>query len=198
MVLPNLPNLTSLHILNCTKVDENAVLELIVHTPQLQSLALTSYVSTLSCFPCHLVTHFPQSISETVPEVVSPLPFLRHLAIDAHHRKSTKEAAFHQIMLELSQSWSCPLSSFSLKLSEKTTLSHAFIKDFIKTHRETLVHLSFRNCALTQDSTMLMFRKCKALETLRMGVPVKEIVSHLTQRPSNIVHLLCRAAHSSI
>ncbi|KAI0681732.1 hypothetical protein C8Q76DRAFT_637468 [Earliella scabrosa] len=158
MVLPNLPNLTSLHILNCTKVDENAVLELIVHTPQLQSLALTSY-----------------SISETVPEVVSPLPFLRHLAIDAHHRKSTKEAAFHQIMLELSQSWSCRLSSFSLKLSEKTTLSHAFIKEFIKAHRETLVHLSFRNCALTQDSTMLMFRKCKALETLRMGVPVKEI-----------------------
>ena len=44
VVLPQLPKLNSLHIMNCPKVDQSAVLLLLVHTPELQSLAFTSYV----------------------------------------------------------------------------------------------------------------------------------------------------------
>ncbi len=48
-VFPNLPLLTSLHVINCGKIDQNAVLELLVHVSQLQSLAFTCYVSTALC-----------------------------------------------------------------------------------------------------------------------------------------------------
>ena len=47
-VLPSLPSLTSLHVLGCPKVDQHSILTLIAHTPQLQSLAFTSYVRTSS------------------------------------------------------------------------------------------------------------------------------------------------------
>lgn len=45
IILPSLPHLTRLHVINCTKVDHTAMLRVISHTPNLESLAFTSYVS---------------------------------------------------------------------------------------------------------------------------------------------------------
>ena len=44
--LPNLPLLNSLHIIHCHKIDQSAMLRLFEFTPQLQSLAFTTVVST--------------------------------------------------------------------------------------------------------------------------------------------------------
>lgn len=86
-------------------------------------------------------------------------------------------------MLMFMRSWACPLKSFSLKLSEKIALSEPFIKDLVKSHRKTLVHLSLRNCGLAHDSTKLIFGKCKLLETAKLTVPTKEIVSRVLDLP---------------
>ncbi|KAI0767457.1 hypothetical protein C8Q74DRAFT_1280534 [Fomes fomentarius] len=160
VVFPNLPLLTSLHVINCSKIDQNVVLELLVHVPQLQSLAFTCY--DLDC---------------SVPDTISPLPALRHLSVDTYCRASPIEHTpkFCKDMLMFMRSWACPLKSFSLKLSEKIALSESFIKDLVKTHRKTLVHLSLRNCGLAHDSTKLIFSKCNLLETAKLTVPTKEI-----------------------
>ena len=42
----HLPHLTGLHVINCSKLDHNAVLRLTSYTPDLRSLSFTSWAST--------------------------------------------------------------------------------------------------------------------------------------------------------
>lgn len=59
-VLMHLPGLTGLHVLGSPKVDHIVLLKLLVHTPQLESLSFTAYVSTfLSVDPISPLTLDP-------------------------------------------------------------------------------------------------------------------------------------------
>lgn len=54
--LVHLPNLTGLHIINCSKVDHTAVFRVTAHTPLLESLSFTSAVRSLSfCIVIQLI-----------------------------------------------------------------------------------------------------------------------------------------------
>lgn len=46
-VLANLPNLTALHVVGCTKIDHHSVLSQTSHIPLLESLSVTSWVGFL-------------------------------------------------------------------------------------------------------------------------------------------------------
>ncbi|KAI0752686.1 hypothetical protein C8Q80DRAFT_1095778 [Daedaleopsis nitida] len=159
-VLADLPLLNSLHVLNCPKVDQSAVLHLVTYTPQLQSLAFTSYPT-----------------ARAIPIVISPLPLLRHLAIDTQCAPTPDNTTptLWTTILNYTRMWSCPLKSLSLKLSEKITLGDHFVQSLVNGHKATLTHLALRNCTLSRESTMLVCRKCRELETLKLNVPVKEL-----------------------
>ncbi|TFK84998.1 hypothetical protein K466DRAFT_495592 [Polyporus arcularius HHB13444] len=160
MILPHLPKLNSLHIIGCPKVDQGAVLQLLVYVPQLQSLAFTSY----------------ESSSRSTPAVVAPLPMLRHLAIDTQCAPSPANSTptLWTTLINLTKMWSCPLKSLSLKLSDKVALADPFVKNLVEAHHATLVHLSLRNCTLSKESTKLICKKCTELETLKLALSAKE------------------------
>ncbi|KAI0717881.1 hypothetical protein C8T65DRAFT_640254 [Cerioporus squamosus] len=160
MVLPHLSKLNSLHIISCPKVDQSAVLQLLVYLPQLQSLAFTSY----------------ESSSRSTPAVVAPLPMLRHLAIDTQCAPTPANSTptLWTTFMNLTKMWSCPLKSLSLKLSDKVTLGDPFVKNLVESHHATLVHLSLRNCNLSKESTKLICKKCTELETLKLALSVKD------------------------
>ncbi|TBU25413.1 hypothetical protein BD311DRAFT_669671 [Dichomitus squalens] len=159
-VLPNLPSLHSLHIIGCPKVDQGVALNLIIHTPHLQSLAFTSYDN-----------------SRSMPSVVSPLPRLRHLAIDTHSAPTQANAtpSIWGTIVNLTRTWSCPLKSISFKISDKITLGDGFIGNIVQSHGATLAHLSLRNCVLSKESTALICRRCVELETLKLSLPGKDM-----------------------
>ena len=79
-------------------------------------------------------------------------------------------------MVNLTRTWSCPLKSVSLKMSDKITLGDGFVGNLVQSHGATLAHLSLRNCALSKESTTLICRKCVELETLKLSVPSKDMV----------------------
>ena len=80
-------------------------------------------------------------------------------------------------MINLTRMWSCPIKSLSLKLSEKITLSDAFVDNLVSTHRVTLAHLSLRNLALSKESALKICKECTELETLKLGLSAKDTVS---------------------
>lgn len=54
-VLMQLPQLTGLHVINCSKMDHNVVLRLTSFTPDLRSLSFTSWASIARL--CFLILH---------------------------------------------------------------------------------------------------------------------------------------------
>ncbi|KAI0922795.1 hypothetical protein AcW1_002643 [Taiwanofungus camphoratus] len=158
-ILRDLPNLTGLHIIGCSKVDHSTVLRLTAHTPLLESLSLTSWESP-----------------RPLPSYVSPLPRLRHLTVDTHCTFSPSATpSLWTSLVTLTRSWSCPLTSITLKLSEKLLVGDAFIKDVLDAHGATLMHLAFLNCALSLDSVRLICKRCKELERFAVSIPTKSI-----------------------
>ncbi|RPD61711.1 hypothetical protein L226DRAFT_506817 [Lentinus tigrinus ALCF2SS1-7] len=161
VVLPKLPKLNSLHVINCPKIDQSVILQLLVHTPALQSLAFTSY----------------EHSSRSTPAVIAPLPLLRHLAIDTQCAPTPGNSAptLWTTTINLTKMWSSPLKSLSLKLSDKVTLGDPFVKNLVEAHHATLTHLSLRNCLLSKESTTLICKKCTELETLKLTLSVKDM-----------------------
>lgn len=58
--LSQLPNLLGLSILSCSKIDHSTVLKLVSHTPRLESLAFTTWVSR----PCPI--YFAQTLHSSI------------------------------------------------------------------------------------------------------------------------------------
>ncbi|KAI0672343.1 hypothetical protein C8Q78DRAFT_1026491 [Trametes maxima] len=162
IILPNLPKLTRLHVINCPKVDHTAMLRVLVHTPYLESLAFTSYES-----------------SRPVPPVIAPLPRLRHLALDTQCAPTPTNStpAFWATMLNLTRTWSCPLKSLSLRLSDRITLADSFITSLIDSHHATLNHLALLNVTLSKDAVAKICRKCTELERFALSLPAKDSLS---------------------
>ena len=96
-MLPNLPNLTSLYVVGCAKIEHGTILQATRHTPKLENLAFTAWVSLplyLLRPPKGLVKYtlkdgivcsllYTQD-STALPAVLPELPHLRHLAVDTH------------------------------------------------------------------------------------------------------------------
>ncbi|KAI0827434.1 hypothetical protein BC628DRAFT_1535488 [Trametes gibbosa] len=158
-ILPTLPFLTRLHVVNCTKVDHAAVLRVIQYTPDLESLAFTSFES-----------------SRSLPLVIAPLPRLRHLALHTPNIASTvsQPPAFWTTMIDLTRTWSCPLKSLTLRLSDRITLSDFVVANLVDSHYATLTHLAILNCSLSKESVAKICRKCTGLERFALSIPAKD------------------------
>ncbi|CDO72104.1 hypothetical protein BN946_scf184962.g47 [Trametes cinnabarina] len=158
-VLPNLPRLTRLHVVSCSKVDQASMLKLISHTPNLESLAFTTY-----------------DTSRPLPVTIAPLPRLRHLALDTQTAPTPAPSApaFWTTMIDLTRTWSCPLKSLTLRLSDKLALGDAFVKNIVDSHYATLVHLALLNCALSKENVTTICRKCTELERIALSIPGKD------------------------
>ncbi|KAI0643772.1 hypothetical protein C8Q79DRAFT_1002362 [Trametes meyenii] len=161
-VLPNLPNLTRLHVISCPKVDHTTMLRVIVHTPYLESLAFTTHES-----------------SRPVPPSIASLPRLRHLALDTQCTPTPTNStpAFWTTMLNLTRTWSCPLKSLSLRLSDRITLADPFITNLIDSHHATLNHLALLNVSLSKETVTKICRKCTELERFALSLPAKDSLS---------------------
>ncbi|KAH9927980.1 uncharacterized protein BXZ73DRAFT_48619 [Epithele typhae] len=158
--LPNLPSLDCLHILGCPKIDQSSMLRLLVHTPQLQSLAFTSYES-----------------ARQLPTTVTPLVNLRHLAIETQSvtTPGSSSPAFWVMMINMTRTWSCPLKSIAFKLPDKIVLADVVVNNLVSSHRATLTHLALRNLSLSREGAFEVFRECTELETIKLSLPNKDI-----------------------
>ncbi|KAJ7776013.1 hypothetical protein DFH07DRAFT_983206 [Mycena maculata] len=163
--LAELPNLLGLHVVGCAKVDHVAVLALVPHTPNLDSLSM-------STGDTHRVLPLP-----------SPsLPNLRHLALD--HRPSPAPAPFPAaapnastaVLVYLAAADPPPaLTSFVLK-SKSADLLRALVVQLTAAHAGTLRHLAFLDCAPSvPDAVAPLARACVALERLEVAVPVRDL-----------------------
>ena len=91
---------------------------------------------------------------------------------------------FWTTIIDRTRTWSSPLKSLSLKVSDKIVLGDAFVTNIVNSHRLTLVHLSLRNCSLSRESMSLVCRRCAELETLKLGLPGKDMVCLPRSSPS--------------
>ncbi|KAH9854614.1 hypothetical protein C2E23DRAFT_817214 [Lenzites betulinus] len=159
IILPTLPRLARLHVINCPKVDHVAIIRVIQYTPDLESLAFTTFES-----------------SRPLPLVISPLPRLRHLALDTQYIATTanQPPAFWTTMINLTRAWSCPLKSLTLRLSDRITLSDSVIVNLVDSHHATLNHLAILNCTLTKESVARICGKCADLERFALSIPAKD------------------------
>ncbi|OBZ76497.1 hypothetical protein A0H81_03167 [Grifola frondosa] len=157
--LSELPQLTSLHVIECSKVDHTAILRLISHTPFLESLSFTSWESP-----------------RVLPTSISALHYLRHLTVDTHCTLTPSATpSLWTSIIALTRSWSCSLKSLTLRLSDKLLLGDAFIKDVLDVHHATLTHLALLNCGLSLEGIRLICSRCTSLQRFAVSVPTKEI-----------------------
>ncbi|KZT26178.1 hypothetical protein NEOLEDRAFT_1113568 [Neolentinus lepideus HHB14362 ss-1] len=160
-VLCKLPNLTGLHVIGCGKTDHVAVLKLAtLFTPRLESLSMTTWENP-----------------HPLPDDLGALPYLRHLALDTHCSMPPPPStpSLWTTLFKKTADWSCPLSSVTLKLSERVLVADNFIKTLLDAHDSTLRNLFFVHCRLSIDSLKNICQRCRELEKLGIGVPVREI-----------------------
>ncbi|KZT63479.1 hypothetical protein DAEQUDRAFT_747827 [Daedalea quercina L-15889] len=159
-VLINLPLLTGLHVVNCSKVDHNTVLRLTSYTPDLRSLSFTSWDSPRA-----------MAASSIISGITAPLRRLRHLTIDSHCSLSpTAMPGLWTSLIQQTRMWSSPLRSITLKLTDKLLIADSFIHQLLDSH--TLL-----NCSLSLDSIRNICRRCPELERFAVSIPVKDIYS---------------------
>ncbi|KAH9947752.1 hypothetical protein B0H21DRAFT_691376 [Amylocystis lapponica] len=184
LALYNLPHLTGLHIVNCSKIDHSAIFHLITHTPQLESLSFTSWES-------------PKPLPSSVPF----LPRLANLAVDTHCALSpTSTPTLWNSIIALTRSWSCPLRSITLRLSDKLLIGDVFIKDLLDAHATTLTHIALLNCALSLEGVRMMSKRCAELERFAISIPTKDVYGFADAlRHSKTLHTLSDVtdAHTS-
>ncbi|KAJ2919726.1 hypothetical protein MD484_g699, partial [Candolleomyces efflorescens] len=161
-VLKELPELSGLHVVHCPHVDHVAVLGLLVHTPELESLSIT----TLEKSRC---------LANPLPD----LPFLRHLAVDArYHMSPSPTPTILVTLLEHLKIAAPQISSFTIKLSErKITIVPSFINRLIEVYGVYLKKLAFLDCSLENDSIKKICKECPQLERLAISIPIREAYS---------------------
>ncbi|TFY63856.1 hypothetical protein EVJ58_g2997 [Rhodofomes roseus] len=164
-VLIDLPHLTGLHVINCTKIDHNTVLRLTSHTPELRSLSFTSWDS-------------PRAAGSIINGIITPLRRLRHLTIDSHHSLSpTNTPGLWTSFIQKTRMWSAPLRSITLRLTEKLVIADGFIDELLNAHDATLTHIALLNCSLSLESVRKICRRCAELERFAVSIPIRDIYS---------------------
>lgn len=113
---------------------------------------------------------------------MSELRYLRHIAIDTHiapvlngHANPTSHPLWH-VIIALTKSWQCSLTSITLRLSDKTPISPTFIEELLDAHSSTLEHIAMINFDLPSESVNAIATRCERLERLALHIPHKEVV----------------------
>ncbi|KAJ7675528.1 hypothetical protein B0H17DRAFT_987778 [Mycena rosella] len=160
--LASLPGLLGLHVIGCPKVDHASLLALVTHTPNLESLSMT--------------TGDPARPLPTPPNL---LPHLHTLALDTRlpaapfPAPAPAPAAILAILAHLASSLPPPrLAALALKLPAAPP---ALIAQLIAAHGPTLRRVALLDCALGTDSLAALSRACVRLERLEVRVPVRDL-----------------------
>jgi len=158
-VVTNLPSLKGLHVVGCSKVDHYCVLRLTAKVPKLESLSFTSWES-------------PRPLPASLPS----LSRLRNLTVDTHCSLTPSSTpTLWTSIIALTRSWSCPLRSITLKLSEKLVVADAFVREILDAHHATLTHVALLNCGISIEGVRAICSRCHDLERLALSLPVKEM-----------------------
>lgn len=83
-------------------------------------------------------------------------------------------------MIDLTRTWSCPLKSLTLRLSDRVSLGDSFVANIIDSHHATLNHLAILNCTLSKESVERICIQCTELERFALSIPAKDSVSSAT------------------
>ncbi|KAJ7459217.1 hypothetical protein FB451DRAFT_1272231 [Mycena latifolia] len=161
--LVELPGLLALHIIGCNKVDHVTVLSLVSHTPNLESLSMTTAEN-----------------ARALPTPPSPLPFLRSLALDARLPPGpvpTTTAVLSAILTHLS---AASLTSIILKFpgtgAGAVGPSAPLAAQLLSLHGPSLKTLALVDCAPgTTDTLPALCGGCSRLERLEVAVPVRDL-----------------------
>ncbi|KAF6751683.1 hypothetical protein DFP72DRAFT_472600 [Ephemerocybe angulata] len=158
-ILKELPELKGLHVIQCPRVDQATVLNLVSHTPALEALSFTTMENGKPI--------------GTIP----PLPSLQHLALDArYHKTPSPTPAILMTLLDNLKASAPTLSSFSIKLPErKITIPPTFIDRLIEVYGTFLKKLSFLDCEVELVSIEKIAEECSFLERLDVSIPIRDV-----------------------
>lgn len=187
--LKELPNLRGLHVANCMKLDHNDVLRLVRHTPLLESLSLTTWVSLLATVLLLKLTPFKEHPS-TDANAHAELRNLRHLVLDTRNAISTLSLTpLRNGIIEVTKRSNAPLSSLTLQLSERKGPDPEFIEELLDAHAITLTELRFKNCNVTFESLIQICQRCHELEVLQIPINLKRLVRVLCSNTIRDPHI---------
>lgn len=85
-------------------------------------------------------------------------------------------------IIDLTKSWHCALTSITLRLSEKTPVSHSFVEKLLGAHSSTLEHVALINVDVLWESVRAIAVKCKRLDRLAIHIPNRDVVSDCRAR----------------
>ncbi|KAK0223662.1 hypothetical protein IW262DRAFT_1270371 [Armillaria fumosa] len=154
--MKNLPHLLHLHVIGCQKIDHAVLFRLVVHTPLLESLSLTTFENS-------------RQLEKNPPS----LPHLRHLTIDARHSmvSSPVPSVLADILAHLQHS-APPLASFQIRIPEpQVVVGRGFIDQLIDSHALTLRKVAILGCGIKLESLTAVCESCINLETLYLCIP---------------------------
>ena len=72
------------------------------------------------------------------------------------------------------KTWTTPLTSLTLKMSERLVLGDTFVMDLIDTHGKTLEALKLINCSVSLECLMKVCKSCKNLRVLGVTIPPRK------------------------
>ncbi|KAJ7075516.1 hypothetical protein B0H15DRAFT_956436 [Mycena belliarum] len=161
--LVEVPHLLGLHVVGCPKVDHLVLLSLLSHTPDLESLSMTTGDCT-----------YP------LPQPPAPLTSLRALSLDTritpHLPPST--AVLSAILTHVTAA-GARLRAFVLKFPDRQLglgPGAPFVAQLLAAHARSLTVLAFLDCTLgTTDALPALCGKCTALERLEIAIPVRDL-----------------------
>ena len=121
-----------------------------------------------------------------LPSTLAGLQHLRHIAIDTHMAPivnglpNTTTPALWPAIVALTKTWGCPLTSITLRLSDKVALSHSFVEELLDAHGAALEHIALINVDAAVESVRAIAGKVKQLDRLAIHIPTKDVVSLLS------------------
>ncbi|KAF9045452.1 hypothetical protein BJ165DRAFT_1346918 [Panaeolus papilionaceus] len=158
-IFQEVPQLASLHVVACAKVNHVTLLRIAAPLTRLESLSFT--------------------VTENTSPLAQPPPSfqrLKHLALDTHYSPSPSPTSTILLSVLLYLKSSSPLSSFTMKLPERKVLvGDPFIKQLVESYGHTLRRLAFFDCGISQSSLIEICKSCIHLDRLEVSVPMKEL-----------------------
>ncbi|KAJ7594360.1 hypothetical protein C8J56DRAFT_926553 [Mycena floridula] len=163
-VVVRLPSLLGLHCIGCPKVDHAALLRVVAHTPQLESLSMSTAETSKDL------------------EIVPPsLKRLKHLAFLTRYSVMPLPSPSPMILsaiLQHLQPSASPIVSFTLRLPDKSiVVGHPFIEQLLQSHSQTLKNICFIDTTISLESVVAICSSCIHLERLELPLPLKEFIS---------------------
>ena len=201
-IVSHLPNLISLHVMACTKIEHTDVLKAVFYTPLLECLSITAWVCRFpDCISPPLIPTLQDA--RALPAGLPPLAHLRYLTVDTHlaitvGAPPVSTPPLWKSIVSTTRSWACPLESITLRLADRWPVPDIFIHDLLYAHKLTLKQIALFDCDISIESVRDIAAQCKSLQKLAIYVPKKEIVCAFLRPYSFQRHASNRElAHSS-